>query len=112
MELINDEYILRKVVYNINKNKSTKLKTTLEQLEQINKAIEKITGKKNKNIELFEDRILDKSELSTRIKVINDYVITYLMTNGLPKEQGNPSFLHLFGMNCVNLKIVIYYNTG
>ncbi|MEN8079253.1 hypothetical protein ABFP60_20040 [Clostridioides difficile] len=189
MELINDEYILRKVVYNINKNKSTKLKTTLEQLEQINKAIEKITGKKNKNIELFEDRILDKSELSTRTKVINDdidklkyreqelkqdlqlaegelipfeivnevmqrfkevflgmstsqqrkqlihllvsqitinkereidsieiqindYVITYLMTNGLPKEQGNPAFLHLFGMNCVNLKIVIYYNTG
>lgn len=44
----------------------------MEQLEQINKEIEKITGKKNKNIELFEDGILDKSELSTRIKAIND----------------------------------------
>lgn len=184
MDLINDESILRKVVDNINNNKSTKLKPTLEQLEQINKDIEKLTDKKNKNIELFEDGILDKSELSTRLKAINDDieklkyreqelkqdlqlaegepipfeiinevmqrfkevflgmstsqqrkqlihllvskitinkereidsieiqinddVITYLMKDGLPKEQGNPSFLHLLGMNCVNLKIVI-----
>ena len=184
MELINDETILRKVVDNINQNKSTKLKPILEHLEQINKEIEKLTSKKNKNIELFEDGILDKSELSPRIKVINDDieklkyreqelkqdlqlaegdpipfeivnevmkrfkevffemstsqqrkqlihllvskitinkereidsieiqinddVITYLMKDRLPKEQGNLSFLHLFGMNCVNLKIVI-----
>ena len=184
MELINDESILRKVIDNINKNKSTKLKPILEQLEQINKEIEKLTDKKNKNIELFEDGILDKSELSIRVKVINDDieklkyreqelkqdlqlaegdpipfelvnevmqrfkevflnmstsqqrkqlihllvskitinkereidsieiqinddVITYLMKDGLPKEQGNPSFLHLLGMDCVNLKIVI-----
>lgn len=72
MELINDETILRKVVDNINQNKSTKLKPILEHLEQINKEIEKLTSKKNKNIELFEDGILDKSELSPRIKVIND----------------------------------------
>ena len=184
MDLINDESILIKVVDNINKNKSTKLKPILQQLEQINKEIEKLTDKKSKNIELFEDGILDKSELSTRVKAINDDieklkyreqelkqdlqlaegepipfeiinevmqrfkevflgmstsqqrkqlihllvskitinkereidsieiqinddVITYLMKDGLPKEQGNPSFLHLFGMNCVNLKIVI-----
>jgi site-specific DNA recombinase len=184
MELINDESILSKVVDNINKNKSTKLKPKLEQLEQINKEIEKITNKKNKNIELFEDGILDKSELSTRVKVINDDieklkyreqelkqdlqlaegepipfeiikevmqrfkevflgmstsqqrkqvihllvskitinkereidnieiqinddVITYLMKDGLPKEKGNSSFLHLFGMNCMNFKLVI-----
>ena len=184
MELINDETILRKVVDNINQNKSTKLKPILEHLEQINKEIEKLTSKKNKNIELFEDGILDKSELSPRIKVINDDieklkyreqelkqdlqlaegdpipfeivnevmkrfkevffemstsqqrkqlihllvskitinkereidsieiqinddVITYLMKDRLPKEQGNLSFLHLLGMNCINLKIVI-----
>lgn len=184
MELINDETILRKVVDNINKNKSTKLKPTLEQLEQIKKEIEKLTDKKSKNIELFEDGILDKSELSIRVKSINDDieklkyreqelkqdlqlaegdpipfelvnevmkrfkevffemstsqqrkqlihllvskitinkereidsieiqinddVITYLMKDRLPKEQGNLSFLHLLGMNCVNLKIVI-----
>ena len=35
MELINDETILRKVVDNINQNKSTKLKPILEHLEQI-----------------------------------------------------------------------------
>lgn len=44
----------------------------MEQLEQISKEIEKLTDKKSKNIELFEDRILDKSELSTRVKAIND----------------------------------------
>ena len=184
MELINDESILRKVIDNINNNKSTKLKPILEQLEQINKDIEKLIDKKSKNIELFEDGILDKSELSTRVKSINDDieklkyreqelkqdlqlaegdpipfdivnevmkrfkevffemstsqqrkqlihllvskitinkereidsieiqinddVITYLMKDRLPKEQGNLSFLHLLGMNCANLKIVI-----
>lgn len=184
MDLINDESILRKVVDNINNNKSTKLKPILQQLEQINKEIEKLTDKKSKNIELFEDGILDKSELSTRVKAINDDieklkyreqelkqdlqlaegdpipfeivnevmkrfkevffemstsqqrkqlihllvskitinkereidsieiqinddVITYLMKDRLPKEQGNLSFLHLLGMNCANLKIVI-----
>src|SRR5699024_5032065 len=60
------------VVDNINQNKSTKLKPILEQLEQINKEIEKLTSKKNKNIELFEDGIIDKSDLSTRVKSIND----------------------------------------
>ena len=184
MELINNEHILRSVVDNINNNKSTKLKPLLDQLEQINQEIDKLISKKNKNIELFEDGILDKSELSTRLKVINDDidklkyreqvlkqdlqlaegdpipfelinevmqrfkevffemstsqqrkqlihllvskitinkdrkidsieiqinydVITYLMKDRLPKEQGNLSFLHLLGMNCVNLKIVI-----
>ena len=184
MEIINNKHILKNVVDNINKNKSIKLKPLLEQLEQINKEIEKLTSKKNKNIELFEDGILDKSELSTRVKAINDDieklkyreqelkqdlqlaegdpipfevinevmqrfkevflemstsqqrkqlihllvskitinkdrkidsieiqinddVITYLMKDRLPKEQGNLSFLHLLGMNCVNLKIVI-----
>ena len=58
MELINDESILSNVIDNINKNKSTKLKPTLEQLEQINKEIKNLTDRKNKNIELFEDGIL------------------------------------------------------
>lgn len=184
MDLINNESILRKVVDNINNNKSTKLKPILQQLEQINKEIEKLTDKKSKNIELFEDGILDKTELSARVKAINDDieklkyreqelkqdlqlaegepipfeiinevmqrfkevflgmstsqqrkqlihllvsritinkereidsieiqinddVITYLMKDGLPKEQGNSSFLYLLGMNCVNLKIII-----
>lgn len=183
-ELVNDESILRKVVDNINKNKSTKLKPTLEQIEQLNKDIEKLNIKKDKNLELFEDGILAKSELSIRIKAINDDieklklreeelkqevdlaegepvsyelvrdvmtrfkevflsmgtsqqrkqlihlliskitmnkereidsieiqinndVITYLKKDGLPNKQGNSSFLHSFGMDCINVKIVI-----
>ncbi|MCR1821638.1 hypothetical protein NSA58_02460 [Terrisporobacter sp. DSM 29186] len=39
--------------------------------------------------------------------LLNDDVITYLIKDRLPKEQGNLSFLHLLVMNCLNLKIVI-----
>lgn len=52
----------------------------------------------DKTIELEYKYIKDK---------INSDVITYLMKDELSKEKGNPSFLHLIGMNCVNLKIVI-----
>lgn len=183
-ELVNDESILRKVVDNINKNKSTKLKPTLEQIEQVNKEIEKLNIKKDKNLELFEDGILAKSELSTRVKAINDDieklklreqelkqdvdlaegepvsyelvrdvmirfkevflsmgtsqqrkqlihlliskitmnkereidsieiqinndVITYLKKDELPNKQGNSSFLYLFRLKEINIKISI-----
>ncbi|MDU6483051.1 recombinase family protein [Paeniclostridium sordellii] len=72
MTLINDKVILRKVVDNINRNKSTKIKPILEELNSLTKEIDKLNSKKNKNIELFEDGILDKTELSTRVKSIND----------------------------------------
>ncbi|MCI9978110.1 recombinase family protein [Clostridioides difficile] len=184
MELINDESILKKVVDNINKDKYTKLKPTLEKLEQINKEMRSIVSKRDKNIEIFELGAVNKSVLVEKLKAINDDieklkyreqelkqdlqrvegepisfeiikevmqrfkevflemstgqqrkqlvhllvskitinkereidsieiqinddVITYLMKDGLPKQKGNPSFLHLLGMNCVNLKIVI-----
>lgn len=42
----------------------------------------------------MEKKLLIKKKLST-------------MKDRLPKEQGNLSFLHLLGSNCVNLKIVI-----
>ncbi|MCC0647370.1 hypothetical protein [Clostridioides sp. ZZV15-6598] len=45
-----------------------------------------------------------KREIDSIEIQINDDVIIYLMKDGLPKEQGNPSFLYLLGINCVNLK--------
>ena len=184
MTVINNKSILKKVIDNINKNKSSKLQPTIDELERITNEISKLNSKKNKNIELFEDGILDKDELSTRVKSINDNidklkyrekelrqgvqlvegepisfeivkdimekfkevflnmstsqqrkqlihllvsqitmnekkevdsieiqinddVITYLMKDELPKLKGNSSFLHLLGMNCMNLKMVI-----
>lgn len=44
----------------------------MEELDRITTEINKLSTKKSKNIELFEDGILDKTELSTRIKSIND----------------------------------------
>lgn len=184
MTLINNKSILRKVIDNINKNKSSKLQPTMDELDRIRSEINKLSTKKSKNIELFEDGILGKTELSTRIKLINDHieklkyreqelkqevqlaegepipfevikdvmdkfkevflnmstsqqrkqlihlivsqitineereidsieiqinddVITYLMKDELPKLKGNSSFLHLLGINHINLKIAI-----
>ena len=184
MTVINNKSILKKVIDNINKNKSSKLQPTIDELERITNEINKLNSKKNKNIELFEDGILDKGELSSRVKSINndidklkyreqelrhevqlaegepipfeivkdimdkfkevflnmstsqqrkqlihllvskitmnekrevdsieiqinDDVITYLMKDELPKLKGNSSFLHLLGMNNINLKIAI-----
>ena len=53
-------------------------------------------------VKVIQEREIDRIEIQ-----INDDVITYLMKDRLPKEQGNLSFLHLLGMNCINLKIVI-----
>lgn len=72
MTVINNKSILKKVIDNINKNKSSKLQPTIDELERITNEISKLNSKKNKNIELFEDGILDKDELSTRVKSIND----------------------------------------
>lgn len=49
----------------------------------------------------------EKREVNSIEIQINDYVITYLMKDELPKLKGNSSFLHLLGMNQINLKISI-----
>ena len=68
---------------------------TIQQRKQlIHLLISKITMNKEREIDSIE------------IQINND-VITYLKKDGLPNKHGNPSFLHLFGMNCVNFKIVI-----
>ena len=69
--------------------------SAIQQIKQLlNLLVSKITIDKSSNIDSIEIQI-------------NDDVITYLMKDRLPKEQGNLSFLHLLGMNCVNFKIVI-----
>ena len=53
-------------------------------------------------ITINEKREVDSIEIQ-----INDDVITYLMKDELPKLNGSSSFLHLLGMNHVNIKIAI-----
>lgn len=72
MELVNEEIVLKKIVDNINKNKSNKLKPLLKSLDIVNKEIDKLNNKKNKSIELFEDGILIKDELAKRVSIINE----------------------------------------
>ena len=68
--------------------------TSQQRKKLIHLLISKITMNKEREIDSIE------------IQINND-VITYLKKDGLPNKHGNPSFLHLFGMNCVNFKIVI-----
>ena len=76
IETVNNELLLKKVVNNINKNKSSKLKPKLDEMNVVNKEIDRLSGKKNSSIELFEDGILTKSELAERIKKLNEEIDT------------------------------------
>ena len=57
IEIVNNELLLKKVINNINKNKSSKLKLKLDGMNLVNKEIDKLNGKNNSSIELFEDVI-------------------------------------------------------
>lgn len=72
MELINDKSILKKAIDKINNNRLNKIKPIIDELNGLSKEIANLEVKKNKSIELYEDGILDKLELSQRIKIINN----------------------------------------
>lgn len=76
IETVNNELLLKKVVNNINKNKSSKLKPKLDEMNIVSKEIDRLSSKKNSSIELFEDGILTKSELAERIKKLNEEIDT------------------------------------
>lgn len=76
IETVNNELILKKVINNINKNKSSKLKPKIDEMNLVNKEIDKLNGKKNSSIELFEDGILIKRELADRVKKLNEEIDT------------------------------------
>lgn len=70
------ELLLKKVINNINKNKSSKLKPKLVEINKVNKEIDKLKNKKNISIELQ----------------INEDVIKYLVKEGSSEEDEDPSF--------------------
>ncbi len=89
IEIVNNELLLKKVINNINKNKSSKLKLKLDGMNLVNKEIDKLNGKNNSSIELFED------------------VIRYLVKEGSSEEDEDLSFFHVSILNCTCLKFVI-----
>lgn len=76
IEIVNNELLLKKVINNINKNKSSKLKPKLDEMNVVSKEIDRLSSKKNSSIELFEDGILSKSELAERAKKLNEEIDT------------------------------------
>lgn len=60
-------------------------------------------------LNLFVSKVtIDKSRAIDTIELqINEYIINYLIKDELPNRKGDSSFFYLFGMNCVNVKIVI-----
>lgn len=76
IEIVNNKLLLKKVINNVNQNKSSKLKPKLDEMNVVNKEIDRLSSKKNSSIELFEDGILTKNELSQRIKKLNEEIDT------------------------------------
>ncbi len=70
------------------------MSTSQQRKQLIHLLVSKITINKEREIDSIEIQI-------------NDDVITYLMKDGLPEKQGNPSFFHSLGMDCVNFKLII-----
>lgn len=68
--------------------------TSQQRKQLIHLLISKITMNKEREIDSIE------------IQINND-VITYLKKDGLPNKQGKPSFLYLFGMNYINIRLLI-----
>lgn len=66
VETVNNELLLKKVISNINKNRSSKLKPKLDEMNVVSKEIDRLSSKKNSSIELFEDGILTKNELAEK----------------------------------------------
>lgn len=74
IKTVNNELLLKKVINNINQDKSSKIKPKLEEINNIKKEIDKLNNKKNTSIELFEDGILSKNELADRVKKLNEEI--------------------------------------
>ena len=91
IETVNNELLLKKVINNINKNKSSKLKPKLDEMNLVNKEIDKLNGKKNSSIELFEDGVLTKNELAERVKKLNEEIDTLKFRVDEFKARGNVS---------------------
>nr|UWI50157.1 hypothetical protein NZ312_18890 [Clostridioides difficile] len=51
IETVNNELLLKKVINNISKNKSSKLESKLDEINLVIKEIYKLNGKKNSSIE-------------------------------------------------------------
>ena len=77
IEIVNNELLLKKVINNINKNKSSKLKLKLDGMNLVNKEIDKLNGKNNS------------------------------VKEGSSEEDEDPSFFHVSMLNCTALKFVI-----
>jgi len=74
MEILNQETLLNNVIENINKNKTTKAKPVKKTLQKIENEIKSNKDKKDRAIELYEDGILNKADLSERLNKINNKV--------------------------------------
>ena len=76
VDTVNNELLLKKVISNVNQNRSSKLKPKLDEMNLVSKEIDRLSSKKNSSIELFEDGILTKNELAERIKKLNEEIDT------------------------------------
>ncbi|OAK45027.1 recombinase family protein [Bacillus wiedmannii] len=84
--LFNEE-ILEDIVKNMNEKRKNVIKPLEDQLRQMNKYINELENKKNKIFELYEEGIIDKESLTSRLNIISEDIENNIKNKGLLQEK-------------------------
>ncbi|WP_160669681.1 recombinase family protein [Clostridium sp. C8-1-8] len=71
-ELLTNEKMIKSIVTNINKERSSKINPAKREIEKIDKELEKLDKKKKKIFEAYEDELITKDEFLERREELNN----------------------------------------
>jgi site-specific DNA recombinase len=71
-ELLTNEKMIKSIVININKERSSKINPAKREIEKIDKELEKLDKKKKKIFEAYEDELITKDEFLERREELNN----------------------------------------
>lgn len=77
-EVLNTGKVLEDIVLKLNERKSNNIKPLEEQLTILNKNISNLEGRKNKIFDLFEEGLIDKQTLSSRLSTLTTETDNYI----------------------------------
>lgn len=86
-EVLTNDKVLKDIVNKMNKDSHEKVAPLQENREQIDKKIKETREKKNRAFELYEEGIVDKDTLSSRIELIDNQISEQLKELGAIDEE-------------------------
>lgn len=70
-KVANDDYLIKKIVDNVNVKRAMKIEPLKNEYESIQKQLSSISNKKNKMLELYEEGMIDKKDFKDRFNDLN-----------------------------------------